>query len=123
MSHDTILVVDDDPAILEVVTELLELEGYSVTTATNGREALSVLTSVTPCVMLLDMRMPIMDGWALSNEMKKRGIALPVVVMTAAQNAKAWAEEVAAAAFLAKPFHIGDVLATVKRFCAGHPGG
>ena len=65
-----VLVVDDDPGILATVADVLELEGYRVRTATNGREALDVLDTVTPAAIVLDMRMPIMDGWGFAKALR-----------------------------------------------------
>lgn len=112
-----VLVVDDDPSILETVTEALELEGYPVTTAANGLEGLRAVESGFASVVLLDMRMPVMDGWGFARELKERGVHLPIIVMTAAQNARGWAEEIGADAYLAKPFDLLELLDVVERIC------
>ena len=57
-----VLVVDDDPDLRATVAEILDLEGCDVEEATNGAEALAQIASSPPCVVLLDMRMPVMDG-------------------------------------------------------------
>ena len=62
--QNTILVVDDDPAIVEFVSDALRDEGYGVVTATNGVAALIAVRQYRPQVVVLDMRMPVMDGWA-----------------------------------------------------------
>src|SRR5688500_15806012 len=64
-----VLVVEDDPQIREVIAEVLTDEGYAVQTAENGREALQRLHESRPCVMLLDLMMPIMDGWQLLGQL------------------------------------------------------
>jgi CheY-like chemotaxis protein len=110
-----ILVVDDDPSILETVREILDLEGYAVETATNGADALEKVKHSPPLFILLDMRMPILDGWGFAREMRARGVSIPIVVMTAAQDARRWANEIGAAAYVAKPFEIPDFLTTVER--------
>jgi two-component system chemotaxis response regulator CheY len=110
-----ILVVDDDPSILRTVSEILAFEEYPVETASNGAEALQVLDRVQPWMVLLDMRMPVMDGWGFIQELQVRGLTLPILVMTAAQDARRWAEEVRAADFLPKPFDLDDLLAAVQR--------
>jgi CheY-like chemotaxis protein len=66
--------------------------------------------------MLLDMRMPVLDGWGVFRALVERAIRVPVVVMTAAQDARRWADEVGAAAHLAKPFDIDDLFGVVGRF-------
>lgn len=113
-----ILAVDDDPSILGLMTDILTGEGYRVLPAANGLEALRVLEGTRPCVVLLDMRMPTLDGWGFASAMKDRGLQLPVVVVTAAENARAWAQEIGADAYLAKPFQLKDLLRVVERFCA-----
>ena len=120
MSHH-ILVVDDDESIRNLVAEILDLEGWQVITATNGREALDRIGESPPRVVLLDMRMPVLSGWDVARELHTRGMELPVVVMTAAQDARQWAREVNAAAYLAKPFDLDELVATVTRFVAPSP--
>ncbi|HEU5316174.1 MAG TPA: response regulator [Chloroflexota bacterium] len=115
MPGGPILVVDDDPNILDVVAELLDMEGYPVTTASNGAEALAKLEETTPSLVLLDMRMPVLDGWGFAREVKARGIELPILVMTAAQNARLWAEEIGAQGYVAKPFEVPALLDAVER--------
>lgn len=110
-----VLVVDDDPAIRTTIADILGLEGYRVETAANGQEALDFVGRERPSVVVLDMRMPVMDGWTFARELKDRGMRLPIVVITAAQNARRWAEEIGADAYLAKPFELTDLLETVER--------
>lgn len=114
-----ILVVDDDPAILGTVADILDLEGYLVQTAQNGQEALLRLRETRPALVLLDMRMPVMDGWGFSRALAAEGIKLPIIVMTAARDARAWAAEIGAEAFVAKPFELPDLLDAVERVRAG----
>jgi CheY-like chemotaxis protein len=118
-----ILVVDDDPAIRTTIADILGLEGYEVETAANGLEALNSVTDHLPAVVVLDMRMPIMDGWTFARELQTRGIKLPIVVITAAQNARTWAQEIGADAYLAKPFELNDLLDAVERLQQRPPAG
>ena len=113
-----ILVVDDDPNILDVVSELLDMEGYRVTTAANGAEALRVVEQQLPSLVLLDMRMPVLDGWGFAKELRARGVTLPILVMTAAQNARMWAEEIGAQGYVAKPFEVPALLDAVEKLRA-----
>jgi len=115
MSDSPILVVDDDPSILETVKVILDLEGYTVETAINGADALEKVGRSRPALVLLDMRMPVLDGWGFAREMKARGVKVPIVVMTAAQDAGRWAAEIGAVDFVAKPFEIPDLLLAVER--------
>ena len=110
-----ILVVDDEPALLAMVAEALEFEGYPVRTAANGAEALEAVERARPALVLLDMRMPVLDGWGFAREAARRGLQLPILVMTAAQDARRWAEEIGAAGYLAKPFELLDLLEAVEQ--------
>jgi CheY-like chemotaxis protein len=110
-----VLVVDDDHAILLAVKDILELEGYPVVTATNGAEALRRIEEERPALILLDMRMPGMNGWDVARTLRERGIAVPILVMTAAQDARRWAEQIGANGYLAKPFDLDDLLVSVER--------
>jgi two-component system, chemotaxis family, chemotaxis protein CheY len=116
MPDAPILVVDDDPSIRATVSDVLDLEGYDVVTATNGAEALERVEQRRPALVLLDMRMPIMDGWGFARELVTRGLKLPILVMTAADNARAWADEIGADGYVAKPFDLNDLIAAVQRF-------
>jgi CheY-like chemotaxis protein len=111
----SILIVDDDPSILSTLAEFLDLEGYPVQTATNGAEALAVVERHTPALVLLDMRMPVLDGWGFARALRERGCTLPIMVMTAAQDARQWADEVGAAGYVAKPFDLPDILTAIQR--------
>jgi CheY-like chemotaxis protein len=114
-----VLVVDDDPSILDTVTSILSTEGYQVKSAGGGEEALTLVTAWRPTLVLLDMRMPVMDGWAVAKAMREAGSNVPIVVMTAAENAKRWADEIDAAGHLAKPFDLDELLDCVERFKTG----
>ncbi len=118
MGDSPILVVDDDPSILATVSEILEFEGYPVRTATNGAEALQLIEQEPPSLVLLDMRMPVLDGWGFARRLGERGVRLPIVVMTAAQDARRWAEEIGAAGYVPKPFELPELLDTVERLRA-----
>ncbi len=113
-----VLVVDDEDNIRTVVCELLGEEGYPVTAAANGAEALARVATEHPCVVLLDMRMPVLDGWGFMRALQAQGHAPAVLVLTAAQNARQWAEEVQATGYVAKPFDVDELLAAVERLCA-----
>lgn len=118
----TVLIVDDDASILEMVSEVLVSEGYKTLGARDGKEALAVLEKARPQLILLDMRMPVMDGWAFASALRERGQqAPPVIVMTAAEDARRWAAEISAQGYLAKPFDLDDLLAVVKRFADQKP--
>jgi CheY-like chemotaxis protein len=114
MSH--VLVVEDDADLLGLMEMVLTEEGHTVRTAADGRQALERVAEEMPGVILLDMRMPVMNGWEFAREFRARyGRAAPIVVVTAAENAQARAAEIGAEAWLAKPFDIDDVLLLVAR--------
>jgi CheY-like chemotaxis protein len=115
MSNAPILVVDDDPSILMTVSDILEFEGYPVATAANGAEALVRLEQLNPAMVILDMRMPILDGWGFARILRERGVNLPILVMTAAQDAMRWADEIGADGFVAKPFELLELLNAIER--------
>ena len=111
-----ILIIDDDQEIREMVGYALTDEGYLVITAHNGAAALEVLESEQPDLILLDMRMPVMDGWTFARTYRQRPEPhVPIVVMTAAIDAAQWSREVSAAGFISKPFELNRLFDTVKR--------
>jgi len=110
-----ILIVDDDAAIRASISEILELEGYPVITAADGAAALRQIEHALPALMLLDMRMPGLNGWDVASALQQRGIVVPILVMTAAQDARRWAEQIGAGGYLAKPFDLDDLLAAIER--------
>lgn len=114
-----LLLVDDDADIRAVLQDFLEEEGYSVSTACNGREALTLLRQDgVPCVILLDLMMPIMDGWQFL-EFKNSDDQLspiPVVVISAYRDST---PHEGVAATLAKPLDVDRLLAVVQQHCGG----
>jgi CheY-like chemotaxis protein len=116
-----ILVVDDDPDILDMLREALEGAGHRVVTARDGVEALERLRTGRPSLIFLDMRMPRMDGWEFARAARERGNTAPVVVITAAGDARAWAKEISAESYIAKPFTISQLLGVVDKFGPQRP--
>jgi urea transport system substrate-binding protein len=112
-----VLVVDDDEGILFTIAQALELDGYQVETAMNGAQALSTVERSQPDLVLLDMRMPVMDGWAFTDAVRARGLDVKIVVMTATPDVRRWADEVHADGFLGKPFDLDSLLDLVQRLC------
>lgn len=110
-----ILVVDDDAEILAMLRDFLEGEGLAVRTAGNGAEALDIIDDVSPSLILLDMRMPVLDGWGFAAQLRERGVTYPIVVMTAAESARSWADEIGANGYIAKPFDVNELLQLIER--------
>lgn len=121
-AQQRILVVDDDEAILEFVKEALADEGYTVLTALDGAEALQIAAQSPPDLILLDMRMPVTDGWQFASAYRAApGPHAPTIVMTAARDAPAIAREIGADGYLAKPFSLDDLLEVVARHALPRP--
>lgn len=110
----SILIVDDDANIRALVEDLLRYEGYDVRTAANGAEALVEIGRETPGLVLLDMRMPVQNGWEFSQNLNARGIHIPTIVVSATSDVIEWANQVRAEAALAKPFDLVDLLALIE---------
>src|SRR5215510_7290996 len=108
----SILVVEDEADLAWVVSFNLELEGFRTFVASNGRAALEILAEVTPDLMLVDLMMPVMDGWALLHEVRRLGVSCRVVVVSArtSQPDRRRAEEYGVDAFVAKPFDLDELL-------------
>jgi len=115
-----ILVVDDDPDLREFLRLTLTSMGFEVTSAANGREALDVLEGYHPDLILLDMKMPVMDGWEFCRALEGRDARPPIVVLTAAPDPACRAAEAHADGWLGKPFEYEDLEMAVRRFAA-HP--
>jgi len=118
--RDRVLVVDDDPDMLDLVAEALARAGYEVEIARHGREALDRIAEHAPQLILLDMRMPVMDGWAFARACRELyGRSIPIVVMTAAEDSKLRADEIGADADLGKPFDLDRLYEVVEDTLAG----
>jgi CheY-like chemotaxis protein len=118
----TIFVVDDDKAIRESLADLLEDEGYSVVTATNGQDALQKLRanlSLRPCVIFLDLMMPVMNGadFYAAQQSDPQLSSIPVVVISADGHVSVKAKPFGGE-YLAKPIRIETVIDTIQRHCA-----
>lgn len=119
MAH-RVLVVDDDAAIRHVIATALAEEGYEVVTATNGREALEQIHTQRPSVVLLDLNMPVMNGWEVTDQVQTSGLPVPLVFMTAGDRARAEAARHQVAGYLPKPFGLSLLLDCVEQV-AGPP--
>ncbi|MES2803194.1 MAG: response regulator [Bdellovibrionota bacterium] len=113
----TILIVEDDESIRETMQTVLELEGHDVLTAENGHEGLKLLASeAKPCLILLDLMMPVMNGWqfaaALENDLKLADI--PVIIVSAYSDK---AINIKSKAILKKPIDLRALYNTIKQWC------
>ncbi|MCL6430984.1 MAG: response regulator transcription factor [Anaerolineae bacterium] len=117
-----ILVVDDDESILDFIGEVLADEGYVTVTASNGAEALAVILTQPPDLIILDIWMPVMDGPSFIRAYHQSpGPHAPIIVMSAARDGAAIAADSGADGFLAKPFGLDALLRTVGVH-VGRPG-
>ncbi len=116
-----VLVVDDDPDILEALAEILEVEGFNIRRARNGQEALQRLEAPLPQLILLDLMMPVMDGWEFAQKLHQRaeGSDIPIIVLSADRNVGTKAKEIGAVGHLAKPFELNELLDLVRTSLSG----
>lgn len=123
MTEPLLLVVDDDADLRAFLALALRGAGYRVEEAWNGEVALSAIRVERPALILLDMRMPVMDGWAFCAALRAEDPAPPpIVVMTAAADPAKRAAEVRADGWLPKPFEYRTLIDIVASFTtrAGH---
>jgi CheY-like chemotaxis protein len=112
---ERILIVDDDESIRQIVGLCLSDEGYEVFEAPNGRVALDRLDEARPDLILLDLRMPVMDGWEFARSYRTRpGPHADIIAFVAALNAEEESAELNAASVLSKPFDLDDLLQVVR---------
>jgi two-component system alkaline phosphatase synthesis response regulator PhoP len=113
-SGSSVLVVDDEPQVVWMLKFSLEAEGYQTFSARDGRSALEEVRLHHPQVMLLDIMMPIMDGWSVLEEMRdlppEDRPRIIVVSARASLRDRAKAAELGADAFVSKPFNVDDLL-------------
>jgi CheY-like chemotaxis protein len=108
-----ILIIDDDPTVRELIGTFLTGEGYQVIAAEDGSEALERLEWDRPALILLDVIMPGIDGAAFVEELRARTITTPFLVMTGADQAQRWADELGANGYVAKPISLPLLLARI----------
>ncbi|MCC6626203.1 MAG: response regulator [Chloroflexi bacterium] len=112
---DALLVVDDDPAIRDLLELVLTAEGYTVALAASGVEALRQIGPVSPALVLLDDAMPGLTGCEVVRTLRAQGWAVPILVLSAGDDSACAAAASGATAFLAKPFDLDELLRTVAR--------
>jgi len=120
MAH--ILVVDDDPAIRQLLTDVLEMDGYEVSLAVDGLAAVRAVEAINPDFVILDVMMPGLDGFGVLSTIRAQpGEPVPVLMLTAAAesdaNARAWAGGVDY--YLAKPFTADAILDLIDGVLTG----
>jgi two-component system, chemotaxis family, chemotaxis protein CheY len=113
-----ILVVDDDRDLRELLAAVLSAAGYEVLTAENGAAALSVLRTVLPDLIILDLMMPVMNGWQFREAQTALPdyAGIPVICLSGHHAARHQASALGISACVVKPFEIDDLIAVVNRF-------
>ena len=117
-----ILVVEDDPDLREALAEILRDEGYSVDGASHGAEALAFLrhgAGGSTCLILLDLTMPVMNGWQFRDVQRRDPdlSRIPVVVLSAAERLADQLEPLGVQAFIRKPIELSRLLDAIRQYC------
>ena len=111
-----VLVIDDDDELAEVVRQVLRDSGYAVATARHGAAALEMVRDTSPDVILLDLTMPIMDGWSFVSQYRRSAKhGARIVLLTANSHAPDIAQSLGADGFIAKPFALDDLMKIVAQ--------
>lgn len=106
----TVLVVDDERYIVDLLADLLEEEGYGVRRAYDGAAALEIIEQHAPDLVLADVMMPYLDGLSLVGKLRERGVRTPIILMSAAVTPR-----YTDVTFVPKPFDIDHVLHVIAR--------
>jgi len=111
-----VLVVDDDEDMIEVIELVLQDAGYTTRSALNGQQALAAVAAAMPALIVLDILMPVMNGWQFAQEFRARyGRDVPIVVATAAEHVRSRTDALDVSEVLPKPFEVSDLLRLVAR--------
>ncbi len=111
-----ILVIDDEPEMVMGLRDNLSYEGYDVLTARDGQEGLDKAVKELPDLILLDIMMPRMSGWDVCRELRKRGVHIPIIMLTARGQEvdTVLGLELGADDYVTKPFSVRELLARVR---------
>jgi len=117
MPGTRLLVVEDDTTIRDLLSEVMEVEGFEIQLAANGLEALTVLAGWIPDLIILDLMMPVMDAEAFrEHQLAMPAVAdVPILVLSALNDLQFRAEAIGASAVIAKPFDIDTLVTAVRR--------
>jgi two-component system alkaline phosphatase synthesis response regulator PhoP len=120
MSQAKILIVDDEPDLVETIRFSLELEGYNVLVATNGEEGLNLARQEKPDLILLDLMLPKLDGYKVCRLLKfdERYKHIPILMLTAKtqEKDKILGKETGANEYITKPFDMDELMAKIKSY-------
>ena len=116
LSARTLLVVEDNAVIREGLAVILSRQGFTVALSANGQEALNLLgEGLTPDLILLDMLMPVLDGWRFLEILHRQGTAAPVILITAGAISREWALDHGCVGFVGKPIEPEELLEEIRR--------
>jgi two-component system, OmpR family, response regulator ResD len=116
MATKFLLIVDDSYFSREALAVVLRRDGYEVISATNGAEAIAILGTIRPDLILLDMLMPVLDGWQVLQQLKVKNFPpVPIILVTATGLTRKWAEDHGCCGFISKPIVPIEVLKEVRR--------
>lgn len=115
MRKDTVVVVDDEKSILKLISSQLKVRGYDVYTGMDGEEAITLVEQQSPDLLLLDVRMPVMNGIEVCKRLREWS-KVPIIIISALNDAGYAVEALDAGAddYLRKPFHVAELLARVR---------
>ncbi|MGB7622425.1 MAG: response regulator [Terriglobia bacterium] len=115
-----VMIIDDNQAVLEVLGNLLRHQGYTVSTAADGAEALAYLRkNGAPSLILLDLMMPVMNGWQFRAEQLKDPVlrSVPTVILSSIFNIESEARVLQADGYIPKTFAFEEILGMVRNYC------
>ncbi len=110
-----ILIVEDEQRLAAFIQKGLSQNGFSTQVATDGQLALEAIQSQTFDLVLLDLGLPVVDGWNVLSELRRLGTSIPVIVMTAQTDAQTSVLQAGADAYLSKPFRFQDLLSAIQQ--------
>jgi DNA-binding response OmpR family regulator len=115
-SKRVVLVVEDDPSIMQGLQINLEMEGYAVLAAEDGERAMTVARSERPDLVILDVMLPKVNGFVVLQQLRREGLTMPIIVLSArtGEMDKVTGLELGAEDYVAKPFSLAELLARVK---------
>jgi CheY-like chemotaxis protein len=114
--HPRVLVVDDDDELAEVLRQALRESGYAVATVRHGAAALELIGQIQPALILLDLKMPIMDGWSFVSQYRRSGKANGrIVLISGNPNVREISTSLGADGYVGKPFELTDLLRTLEQ--------
>src|SRR5579871_2730002 len=116
MATKTVLVVEDNDITREGLAIVLRQASFKVTLAGNGEQALASLRESRPDVVLLDMVMPVLDGWHFLQQVKAENVPdLPIIIVTATVLTREWAQQQGCCGFIRKPIEMAEMLEEIRR--------